>query len=47
MDNEISRKEFNTYMQLNTGKVATDSEVSESAFKAKIAKFDKIEKKEI
>jgi Ca2+-binding EF-hand superfamily protein len=43
MDNEISRKEFNTYMQLNTGKVATDSEVSESAFKANIAKFDKIE----
>lgn len=43
MDNEISRKEFNAYMQLNTGKVATDSKVSESAFKAKIAKFDKIE----
>jgi Ca2+-binding EF-hand superfamily protein len=30
-------------MQLNTGKVATDSEVSESAFKAEIAKFDPIE----
>ena len=30
-------------MQLNAGKVATDSEVSESAFKADIAKFDKIE----
>ena len=43
MDNEISRKEFNTYMKLNNGKVATDSEVSESAFKAEIAKFDKIE----
>ena len=43
MDEEISRKEFNAYMQLNTGKVATDSDVSESAFKANIAKFDKIE----
>ncbi|MEM5547381.1 EF-hand domain-containing protein [Pseudoalteromonas fuliginea] len=43
MDNEISRKEFNAYMQLNAGKVATDSDVSESAFKAEIAKFDKIE----
>ena len=43
MDEEISRKEFNAYMQLNTGKVATDSDVSESAFKADIAKFDKIE----
>ncbi|WP_405600276.1 MULTISPECIES: EF-hand domain-containing protein [unclassified Pseudoalteromonas] len=43
MDNEISRKEFSTYMQLNAGKVATDSDVSESAFKADIAKFDKIE----
>lgn len=43
MDNQISRKEFDAYMQLNTGKVASDSEVSESAFKAEIAKFDKIE----
>jgi Ca2+-binding EF-hand superfamily protein len=43
MDNEISRKEFSAYMQLNAGKVATDSDVSESAFKADIAKFDKIE----
>ena len=43
MDEEISRNEFNAYMQLNTGKVATDSDVSESAFKANIAKFDKIE----
>jgi len=43
MDNELSRSEFNAYMQLNTGKVATDSDVSESAFKAKIAKFDKID----
>jgi Ca2+-binding EF-hand superfamily protein len=43
MDEEISRKEFKAYMQLNTGKVATDSDVSESAFKADIAKFDKIE----
>ncbi|MCF2900258.1 EF-hand domain-containing protein [Pseudoalteromonas sp. OFAV1] len=43
MDEQISRTEFNAYMQLNTGKVATDSEVSESAFKAEIAKFDPIE----
>ncbi|MGO2180812.1 EF-hand domain-containing protein [uncultured Pseudoalteromonas sp.] len=43
MDNQISRNEFNAYMQLNTGKVATDSEVSESAFKANITKFDKIQ----
>ncbi len=43
MDNQISRNEYDAYMQLNAGKVATDSEVSESAFKADIAKFDKIE----
>ena len=43
MDEQISRSEFNAYMQLNTGKVAEDSEVSESAFKAEIAQFDPIE----
>ncbi|BDF94535.1 MULTISPECIES: EF-hand domain-containing protein [Pseudoalteromonas] len=43
MDEQLSRQEFNTYMQLNTGKVASDSEVSDSAFKAEIAKFDPIE----
>ncbi|MCF7499418.1 EF-hand domain-containing protein [Pseudoalteromonas sp. L1] len=43
MDEQISPIEFNAYMQLNTGKVAEDSEVSESAFKAEIAKFDPIE----
>lgn len=43
MDKQISRNEYDAYMQLNAGKVATDSEVSESAFKADIAKFDKIE----
>ena len=43
MDEQISREEFSTYTQLNTGKVATDSEVSESAFKAEIAKFDPID----
>jgi Ca2+-binding EF-hand superfamily protein len=43
MDNQISRNEYDAYMQLNAGKVATDSEVSKSAFKADIAKFDKIE----
>ncbi len=43
MDEQISQNEFNAYMQLNTGKVAEDSEVSESAFKAEIAKFDPIE----
>ncbi|MEZ7278875.1 EF-hand domain-containing protein [Pseudoalteromonas sp. N1230-9] len=43
MDEQISPTEFNAYMQLNTGKVAEDSEVSESAFKAEIAKFDPIE----
>ena len=41
MDEQISRSEFNAYMQLNTGKVAEDSEVSESAFKAEIAQFDR------
>ncbi|WP_405632025.1 EF-hand domain-containing protein [Pseudoalteromonas sp. Ld20] len=43
MDEQISRKEFNSYMQLNTGKVASDTEVADSAFKADIAKFDPIE----
>jgi len=43
MDEQISQNEFNAYMQLNTGKVAEDSEVSESAFKAEIAKFEPIE----
>jgi len=43
MDEQISRKEFANYTHLNTGKVATDSEVTESAFKAEIAKFDPIE----
>ena len=43
MDEQISQNEFNAYMQLNTGKVADDSEVSESAFKAEIAKFEPIE----
>lgn len=43
MDEQISQTEFNAYMQLNTGKVADDSDVSESAFKAEIAQFEPIE----
>ncbi|MBQ4832559.1 EF-hand domain-containing protein [Pseudoalteromonas sp. MMG010] len=42
-DEQISRTEFNQYMQAFTGQVAEDSEVSESAFKAEITRFDKIE----
>ncbi|MGO2169065.1 EF-hand domain-containing protein [Pseudoalteromonas sp.] len=43
MDEQISQTEFNAYMQLNTGKVADGSDVTDSAFKAGIAKFEPIE----
>ncbi|WP_199611001.1 EF-hand domain-containing protein [Flocculibacter collagenilyticus] len=43
LDGNISRVEYDTYMKLNTGRVAEDSEITESAFKAEIKKFDRIE----
>ncbi|GAB3017982.1 EF-hand domain-containing protein [Bowmanella dokdonensis] len=42
-DGEISRAEFNAYMQANAGLVAEDQDVVDSAKDAKVAKLDPIE----
>lgn len=41
-DGEISRVEFNTYMENHVGEVAEDKEVAESAQNAKVQQFDPI-----
>jgi len=43
IDGNISRVEFDNYVKLNTGKVADNAEITDSAFKSEIKKFDRIE----